>query len=151
MSSTIHSAPSTSSDVILHPHPLNHVNHNHTESSPTTKSLKRTRSPSLTKDNNDEINDSTITTDTSTKRSRKKRNTTDIDQSLGLVFYLFYWNFNLKSLFFLIDDIYQQINYIFIHGQLMNHMLIYMYYKNKFVIIYLLNHLKENILVCLIK
>ena len=29
-------------------------------------------------------------------------------------------------------------------------MLISMYYKNKFVIIYLLNHLKENILVCLL-
>jgi len=90
MSSTIHSPPSTSSDVVLLPHPLNHVNHNHTDSSPTTKSLKRTRSPSLTRDNNDEINDSPITTDISTKKNRKKRNTTDIDQSLGFVFNLLF-------------------------------------------------------------
>lgn len=76
MSSTIHSPPSTSTDVVLCPHPLNHVNHNHTES---TKSLKRTR---------DETNDSSIIIDTPTKRSRKKRSTTDIDQSLGLVIYL---------------------------------------------------------------
>ena len=80
MSSSIHSPPSTSSDVVLLPHPLNHVNHNHTDSSPTTKSLKRSRSPSLTQD----IDDSSTTTDTPTKKSRRKRNTTDIDQSLGL-------------------------------------------------------------------
>jgi hypothetical protein len=81
MSSAVHSPPSTSSDVVLVPHPLNHVNHNHTESSPTTKSLKRSRSPSLTRDN--ETNDSPLPPDTPTKRSRRKRNTTDIDQSLG--------------------------------------------------------------------
>ncbi|UJR14671.1 hypothetical protein I4U23_001664 [Adineta vaga] len=84
MSSSLQSSSSASSDVVLLPHPLNHVNHNHTESSPTTKSLKRTRSPSLTRDNNDEINDSPTIIDTPTKKSRKKRNTTDIDQSLGL-------------------------------------------------------------------
>jgi hypothetical protein len=83
MSSTVHSPLSTSSDVVLLPHLLNHVNHNHTESSSTTKSLKRSRSPSLTRDNNNQIDNSPITTDTSTKKSRKKRNTTDIDQSLG--------------------------------------------------------------------
>lgn len=83
MSSSVHSPPSTSSDVVLLPHPLNNVNHNHTEPSATTKPLKRSRSPSLTRDNNDETNDSTITTTTPTKKSRKKRNTTDIDQSLG--------------------------------------------------------------------
>jgi hypothetical protein len=82
MSSAVHSPPSTSSDVVLLLHPLNHVNHNHTESSsPITKSLKRSRSPSLTRDN--ETNDSNLPNDTPTKRSRRKRNTTDIDQSLG--------------------------------------------------------------------
>jgi hypothetical protein len=83
MSSSIHSPPSTSLDVVLLPHPLNHVNHNHADSSPTTKSLKRTRSPSLTRDINNEIDDSSIPTDTPTKKSRRKRNTTDVDQSLG--------------------------------------------------------------------
>ncbi len=81
MSSAVHSPPSTSSDVVLLPHPLNHVNHNHTDSSPTTKSLKRSRSPSLTRDN--ETNDQPLPNDTPTKRSRRKRNTTDIDESLG--------------------------------------------------------------------
>ena len=85
MSSSVHSPPSTSSDVVLLPHPLNHVNHNHTETSPTTKSLKRSRSPSLTRDDSNEINHSPITTDTPTKKSRRKRNTTDVDQSLGFV------------------------------------------------------------------
>ena len=83
MSSSVQSSSSTSSDVVLAPHPLNHVNHNHTESSPTSKSLKRTRSPSLTRDDNNETNDLTATPDTPTKKSRRKRNTTDIDQSLG--------------------------------------------------------------------
>lgn len=87
MSSAVHSPPSTSSDVVLLPHPLNHVNHNHTESSPRTKSLKRSRSPSLTRDN--DTNDLSITTDTPSKKNRKKRNTTDIDQSLGFVWNLF--------------------------------------------------------------
>ena len=81
MSSAVHSPPSTSSDVVLLPHPLNHVNHNHTDSSPTTKSLKRSRSPSLTRDN--ETNDQPLPDDTPTKRSRRKRNTTDIDETLG--------------------------------------------------------------------
>ncbi|CAM4802561.1 unnamed protein product [Rotaria magnacalcarata] len=84
MSSSVHSPSSTSSDVVLAPHPLNHVNHNHTESSSTTKTLKRNRSPSLTRDDNNETNDSITTTNTPSKKSRKKRNTTDIDQSLGL-------------------------------------------------------------------
>ncbi|CAF0745652.1 unnamed protein product [Adineta ricciae] len=84
MSSSVQSSSSTSSDVVLVPHPLNHVNHNHTESTPTSKSLKRTRSPSLTRDDNNETNDSTAPPDTPTKKSRRKRNTTDIDQSLGL-------------------------------------------------------------------
>ncbi|CAF4320934.1 unnamed protein product [Rotaria sp. Silwood2] len=83
MSSSVHSPPTASSDVVLLPHPLNHVNHNHTESSSTTKTLKRSRSPSLTRDSNNETNDSPITTNTPTKKSRRKRNTTDIDQSLG--------------------------------------------------------------------
>ncbi|CAF3599308.1 unnamed protein product [Rotaria sp. Silwood1] len=87
MSSSVHSPSTTSSDVVLLPHPLNHVNHNHTETSSssttTTKTLKRSRSPSLTRDSNNETNDSPIITNTPTKKSRKKRNTTDIDQSLG--------------------------------------------------------------------
>jgi hypothetical protein len=86
MSSSVQSSPATSSDVVLLPHPLNHVNHNHTESSSTTKSLKRNRSPSLTRDDHTELDDSSITTDTPTKKSRRKRNTTDVDQSLGLEF-----------------------------------------------------------------
>ena len=91
MSSSVQSPPSsTSSDVVLVPHPLNHVNHNHTESSSTPKSLKRNRSPSLTQDDLNEINDSPTTADTPTKKSRRKRNTTDIDQSLGLEFRLIF-------------------------------------------------------------
>jgi hypothetical protein len=86
MSSSIHSPPSTSSDVVFLPHPLNHVNHNHTESSPS-KSLKRSRSPSLTRDNDNEINDSPIPTETPTKKSRKKRTTTDVDHTIGFVFH----------------------------------------------------------------
>ena len=88
MNSSIRSPSSTSSDVVLLPHSLNHVNHNHIESSPTTKSLKRNRSPSLTRDNSNETNDLPIATEISPKKSRKKRNTRDIDQSLGLVFNL---------------------------------------------------------------
>ena len=81
MSSAVHSPTSTSSDVALHPHLLNHLNHNHhSESiSPTKSSLKRTRSPS----NNDSSLNNDNVTETPTKRSRKKRNTIDIDQSLG--------------------------------------------------------------------
>jgi hypothetical protein len=75
MSSSIHSSISMSSDVVILPSINNHLNHKHTES--TTKSLKRSRSPSLTRD------DTSTTTDTPTKKSRKRRTTTDIDQSLG--------------------------------------------------------------------
>jgi hypothetical protein len=78
MNSSIHSSTSTSSDVVILPSINNHINYNHTES--INKSLKRSRSPSLTRDD-----DSIITTDTPTKKSRKKRTTTDIDQSLGFV------------------------------------------------------------------
>ncbi len=87
MSSSVQSSPATSSDVVLLSHPLNHVNHNHTES---TKSLKRNRSPSLTQDDHNELDDSSITPDTPTKKSRRKRNTTDVDQSLGLEFDLLF-------------------------------------------------------------
>jgi hypothetical protein len=73
-----------SSDVVILPSiNNNHINHNHTES--TNKSLKRSRSPSLTRDDNNDTNHSI---DTPTKKSRKKRTTNDIDQSLGLVFSL---------------------------------------------------------------
>jgi len=81
MNSSIHSSVSTSSDVAILPSINNHINHNHTES--TNKSFKRSRSPSLTRDDNNDINP-----DTPTKKSRKKRTTTDIDQSLGFVFFL---------------------------------------------------------------
>jgi hypothetical protein len=81
MNSSIHSSISTSSDVVILPSINNHINHNHTES--TTKSLKRSRSPSLTRDDNNDSNHLPIDTDTPTKKSRKKRTTTDIDQSLG--------------------------------------------------------------------
>ncbi|CAF3956905.1 unnamed protein product [Rotaria sp. Silwood2] len=81
MNNSIHSSVSTSSDVVILPSINNHINYNHSES--TNKSLKRSRSPSLTRDDNNESNHSAITTDTSTKKSRKKRTTTDIDQSLG--------------------------------------------------------------------
>jgi hypothetical protein len=65
-----------SSDVVILPSINNHINHNHTEI--TNKSLKRSRSPSL-------IGDDTHP-DTPTKKSRKRRTTNDIDQSLGFVF-----------------------------------------------------------------
>ncbi len=81
MNSSIHSSVSMSSDVVILPSINNHINHNHTES--TNKSLKRSRSPSLTRD---DTNHSSTTIDTPTKKSRKKRTTTDIDQSLGFVF-----------------------------------------------------------------
>ncbi|CAF3818519.1 unnamed protein product [Adineta steineri] len=83
MNSSIHSSVSTSSDDVILPSINNHINHNHIEL--TNKSLKRNRSPSLTRDddNNDTNHSSTTTTDTPTKKSRKKRTTTDIDQSLG--------------------------------------------------------------------
>ncbi len=83
MNSSIHSSTSTSSDVVILPSINNHINHNYTES--TNKSLKRSRSPSLTRDDNNDRNNSSLTPDTPTKKSRKKRTTTDIDQSLGLV------------------------------------------------------------------
>lgn len=86
MSSSVHSPSSTSSDVVLTPHPLNYVNHNHTDTPSTAKTLKRSRSPSLTRDDNNETNDSTTNPTTPTKKSRKKRNTTDVDQSLGFVY-----------------------------------------------------------------
>jgi hypothetical protein len=127
MSSSIHSSISMSSDVVILPSINNHLNHKHTES--TTKSLKRSRSPSLTRD------DTSTTTDTPTKKSRKRRTTTDIDQSLGLVF-LFLDNPKLFFYYFVrLDDIYQRINYISIDGQRVNHMQNYMSYKNKYVII----------------
>lgn len=78
MSSSVQSVDSASTELVRVAHPLNHVNHNHPEPS-SPKSLKRTRSPSLTReDPPNEIRD-----ETPTKKSRKKRNTTDIDQSLG--------------------------------------------------------------------
>jgi len=71
-----------STDVVLLPHPLNHLDPNHEESnsSSTNKPLKRARSPSLLPD---DLPDETTDLQTPTKKSRKKRNTTDIDQSLG--------------------------------------------------------------------
>jgi hypothetical protein len=83
MNSSIHSSVSTSSDVVILPSINHHINHNYTES--TNKSLKRSRSPSLTRDDNSDTNHSSITIDTPTKKSRKKRTITDIDQSLGFV------------------------------------------------------------------
>ena len=144
MNSSIHSSISTSSDGVILPAINNHINHNHTES--TNKSLKRSRSPSLTRDDNDDTNHSPTPTDTPTKKSRKKRTTTDIDQSLGFVFY-FQFQFSFLTIAILLGDMYLPINCISIDGQQMNNMLNYMYYKNKYVIIYHLNHLNENILV----
>ncbi|CAF3820828.1 unnamed protein product [Rotaria magnacalcarata] len=77
----MHSSVTTSSDVAILPSINNHINYNHTES--TSKSLKRSRSPSLTRDDNNESNHSHTTVDTPTKKSRKRRTTIDIDQSLG--------------------------------------------------------------------
>lgn len=75
---------STSADVAVLPPVNNNHLHHHPSSPPqtesTTKSLKRSRSPSLTRD---DPNDSLITIETPTKKSRKRRTTTDIDQSLG--------------------------------------------------------------------
>lgn len=48
----------------------------------------------------------------------------------------------------ILEGIYLQINCTFIRGQPTNHMLIFMFYKNKSAIIYHWNHSKENILVC---
>lgn len=83
MNSSIGSPELTSSDVSILPPIDNHIDFNHTES--TNKSLKRSRSPSLTRDDINETSQSSISTDTPTKKSRKKRSTTDIDQSLGFV------------------------------------------------------------------
>ena len=96
MTSAVHSPPSTSSDVVLLPHPLNHLNNNHTESSSPSKSLKRTRSPSLTRDSHPNPNE------TPNKRSRRKRNTIDIDQSLGQdisaeKLFIYAWPLNTSS------------------------------------------------------
>lgn len=142
MNSSIHSSVSTSSDVAILPSINNHINHNHTES--TNKSLKRSRSPSLILDDNNDTNHSLTNPDTPTKKSRKRRTTTDIDQSLGLVKNFLYSSL-LCNIKFSLDDIYLPINYMSIDGQQMNHMQIYMFYKNKYVIIYHLNHLNENI------
>jgi len=79
MNSSIHSSVSTSSDVVILPSINNHINHKHTEL--TNKSFKRSRSPTLIGDDNNDTNP-----DTPTKKSRKRRTTTDIDQSLGFVF-----------------------------------------------------------------
>ena len=82
MNNSIHSSESTSSDAVILPSINNHINHNHTETN--TKSLKRSRSPSLTRDDDDNNNNNLSTTeDTPTKKNRKKRTTIDIDQSLG--------------------------------------------------------------------
>lgn len=147
MNSSMHSSDITPSDVVILPSINNHINHNHTESA--SKSLKRSRSPSLTRDDNNESSQSSITnTDSPTKKSRKRRTTTEIDQSLGFVFFiLILFLLKIHILSWLLEHIYLQINYIFIDGQQVNRMLICMYYKNKYVIIYLLNHLNENILV----
>ncbi|CAF4163384.1 unnamed protein product [Rotaria socialis] len=77
----MHSSVTASSDVAILPSINNHINYNHTES--TSKPLKRSRSPSLTRDDNNESNHSLTTADTPTKKSRKRRTTIDIDQSLG--------------------------------------------------------------------
>jgi hypothetical protein len=99
MNSSIHSSMSTSSDVVILPSINNHLNYNHTES--TTKSLKRSRSPSLTRDDTNDTNHSSTTTDTPTKKSRKRRTTTDIDQSLGfVVFFCIIQIFLFCSMFF---------------------------------------------------
>lgn len=111
MSSSVQSVDSASTEAIRVAHPLNNVNHNHQEPS-SPKSLKRTRSPSLTRD--DPPNE--IHNETPTKKSRRKRNTTDIDQSLGT-------NLSAEKLHI-------------IDGQRVNHTLIFMFYKNKFVITY---------------
>jgi len=81
MNSSIHSSVSTSSDVVILPSINNHINYNHTEL--TNKSFKRSRSPSLIEDDNNDTNP-----DTPTKKSRKRRTTTDIDQSLGFVLFI---------------------------------------------------------------
>jgi hypothetical protein len=62
-----HSSVSTSSDVVILPSIHNHI-----------ESRKRSRSPSLTGDDY-----SPLPSDTPTKKSRKRRTTIDIDQSLG--------------------------------------------------------------------
>ena len=81
MSSTT-SLTANSTDVVLLPHPLNHLDPNHDESNSTStsKPLKRARSPSLLPD---DLPDETLDHQTPTKKSRRKRNTTDIDHSLG--------------------------------------------------------------------
>jgi hypothetical protein len=81
MNSSIHSSVSTSSDVVILPSINNHINYNHTEL--TNKSFKRSRSPSLIGDDNNDTNP-----DTPTKKSRKRRTTTDVDQSLGFVLFI---------------------------------------------------------------
>ncbi|CAF0912388.1 unnamed protein product [Adineta ricciae] len=81
MNSTLHSSVPMSADVAVLPQINNHTNHKHAES--PNKSLKRSRSPSLTGDDNEDTNHSSTVTDTPTKKSRKKRTTTDVDESLG--------------------------------------------------------------------
>ena len=73
---------STSADVAILPPITNNHLHHHNPTESTNKSLKRSRSPSLTRDDPDH---SSTTTDTPTKKSRKRRTTTDIDQSLGYI------------------------------------------------------------------
>ena len=130
MSSSIHSSVSSSSDVAILPAMTNHLHQNHIES--PSKSLKRSRSPSLTRDAPNDNEHLSTTIETPAKRNRKKRTTTDIDQSLGLVS-----AFDEKrgNLIFVLDDIYLLINFMSIDGPTMNHMPIFMSYKNKFVII----------------
>jgi hypothetical protein len=131
MSSSIHSSVSSSSDVAILPAMTNHLHQNHIES--PSKSLKRSRSPSLTRDEPNDNEHSSTTIETPTKRSRKKRTTNDIDQSLGLVAPFGNERDATCSLF--LDDIYPLINFMSIDGPTMNLMPTFMSCKNKYVII----------------
>lgn len=142
MNSALHSSVPTSADVAVLPPINNHINH---IESPN-KSLKRSRSPSLTGDDNEDTNHSSTVTDTPTKKSRKKRTTTDVDESLGFVANNIYLQ-KFTCIFIFLDNIYLPINYMSIDGQLMNHTPNYMCYKNKYVTIFHWNRLNENILV----
>ena len=72
---------SASSDVVILPAMNHHLHNNHLET--PNKSRKRSRSPSLTPDDSNDIHPPSSSIETPTKRTRKKRTNLDIDQSLG--------------------------------------------------------------------
>ena len=133
MNSALDSSVPMSADVAVLPSINNHMNHNHTES--PNKSLKRSRSPSLTGDDNEDTNHSSTVTETPTKKSRKKRTTTDVDESLGFVANdICLQKFTCTFIF--VDNMYPPISCMSIDGQLVSHMPNYMCYKNKYATIF---------------